>query len=300
MAVSLPRWLRAPLALLLLVLNTLIHTLPLFVVALAKWLLPLPAWRRAGSRSLTAIAESWIGVNSALISAFTPTRWHIEGDLSPAPADSCLVIANHQSWVDIPVLQKVFNRRLPFMRFFLKRQLIWVPVLGLAWWALDFPFMHRHSREQLARRPQLRGRDREATRRACARYSGLPVAVMNFVEGTRLTAAKQAAQGGGFRHLLKPRAGGVAFALDAMAGALRQLVDVTIAYPGGRPGMRDLLAGRIAEIRVHVRRLAIPPLLLQGDYDADPAFRARFQDWLNHLWHDKDARMAQLLADAQA
>ena len=60
-----------------------------------------------------------------------------------------LVLANHQSWVDIPVLQRVFNRRIPLLRFFLKRQLFWVPVLGLAWWALDFPFMRRSTRAEI-------------------------------------------------------------------------------------------------------------------------------------------------------
>ena len=62
-----------------------------------------------------------------------------------------LVLANHQSWVDILVLQKVFNRRIPLLRFFLKRQLFWVPLLGLAWWALDFPFMGRYT--PTSRRP---------------------------------------------------------------------------------------------------------------------------------------------------
>ncbi len=54
-----------------------------------------------------------------------------------------LVSSNHQSWVDILVLQRIFHGRIPFLKFFLKQELIWVPVIGLAWWALDFPFMKR-------------------------------------------------------------------------------------------------------------------------------------------------------------
>jgi 1-acyl-sn-glycerol-3-phosphate acyltransferase len=196
--------------------------------------------------------------------------------------------------VDIVVLQKVFNRRIPLLRFFLKRQLFWVPVLGLAWWALDFPFMARHTREQLARRPELAGRDIAATRRACEKFRAIPVSIMNFVEGTRFTPGKHAAQESPYRRLLRPKAGGVAFVLDAMGDCLDGILDVSIAYPAGRPSMGDLLADRIPEVRVHVCERAIPADLLHGDYQGDPAYRDRFQQWMNGLWTEKDAAMARL------
>jgi 1-acyl-sn-glycerol-3-phosphate acyltransferase len=207
-----------------------------------------------------------------------------------------LVVCNHQSWVDIPVLQKLFNRRLPLLRFFLKSQLIWVPVLGLAWWALDFPFMKRYTRAQIERRPELAGRDIEATRRACRKFRHLPVAIVNFVEGTRLTADKHRDQGSPYRHLLKPRAGGTAFTLDAMGEAIDTLIDVTIAYPGGRPSLVDLMADRIRTIRVHVRRLSIPEHLRGGDYRNDPEFRRAIQDWINRIWTEKDATLEAMMS----
>lgn len=285
--------LRAVFALLLVCGNTLAHTAILFPVALLKLL--LPPLRARLSRWLVAIGESWIAVNSALIDALTPTRFEVEGLEGLRREGWYLVLANHQSWVDIPVLQKVFNRRIPFLKFFLKRQLIWVPVLGLAWWALDFPFMHRLSKSQLARNPALRGRDMEVTRRACARFKRLPVSVMNFVEGTRLTAAKQAAQQGAFRHLLRPKAGGVAFVMAAMEGMLQSVVDVSIAYPDGRPTVWQLFAGQVPRVRVKVRQRPIPEGLV-GDYENDPEFRKRFQAWMNALWRDKDADLHALLA----
>ena len=208
-----------------------------------------------------------------------------------------MVLANHQSWVDILVLQKVFNRRIPLLRFFLKRSLFWVPVLGLAWWALDFPFMGRYSRKQIARNPELGRRDMEATRRACARFRDIPVAVMNFVEGTRFTRAKHDGQGSPFRHLLKPKSGGVAFVLDAMGQGLHALLDVTIVYPGGIPSMLDLMANRVPEVKVLVRERPIPAELVAGDYQGDRAFRARFQQWMNGMWQQKDEDIARLLAD---
>ena len=293
-------WLQIPLAFLLIASNTLLHTAALLVVALFKALLPLSAWRHACSALLAHIVESWIAVNSALIGLMTPTRFHVEGIDGLSRSGSYLMLSNHQSWVDIPVLQKVFNRHIPFMRFFLKRQLIWVPVLGLAWWALDFPFMQRLDRATLKKHPERRGNDVGATRRACAKYRGMPVTVMNFVEGTRNTSEKHAARASPFAHLLRPKAGGVAFVLDAMGDALQVILDVTVVYPGGRPTLMDLMAGRIREVRVHVRQRRIPADLQHGDYENDIAFRARFQQWVNMLWLEKDALIVRMLADTAA
>lgn len=287
----LPRPLRPWVAALLVLANTAVLGSTLLVAALAKVLLPVAGIRRALDRLLPAIAERWIGVNSALIDAFTRTRFVIEGLDGLRRDGRYLVLANHRSWTDIPVLQKAFNRRIPLLRFFLKRQLIWVPLLGLCWWALDFPFMRRYTREQLARRPELAGRDLVATREACRKFRAIPVSVMNFVEGTRLTPAKQAAQEGAYRHLLRPRAGGVAFVLGAMGESLDAILDVTLHYDRAQPSLADLFADRLRVVRVHVRELAIPAGFAGADYENDADFRARFQAWINALWADKDARL---------
>ena len=293
MLAFLPAFIRVPLVALLLALNVLVHVLPLFALTLLKLLVPLAAWRRRCSRLLVAIAESWIGVNNALFELFTRIRWQVDGLDGLRRDANYLVLANHQSWVDIPVLQKLLNRRVPFLRFFLKSQLIWVPLMGPAWWALDFPFMKRYSRETLAKHPELQGKDREATRRACEKFRQLPVSVMNFVEGTRFTPAKHDAQGSPYRHLLRPRAGGVAFVLDTMGEGLDAILEVAIVYPGGPCSMLDLVAGRLREVRVSFRQRAITPEL-RGDYERDDAFRQRFQAWVNGLWREQDARLARL------
>lgn len=289
--------LRLSLVSLLIAISTVFHVLPLLLVALVKAVLPSERLRRASNPVLTGLAESWIGFNSWVLGCFTEMRVEVEMDAALRSDGHYLMLANHQSWVDILVLQKVFNRRIPLMRFFLKRQLFWVPLLGLAWWALDFPFMGRHTHRQIARRPELAGRDTLAIRRACEKFRAIPVTIVNFVEGTRFTPAKHARQGASYRHLLKPKSGGVAFVLDAVGEGLHAILDVTIAYPGGRPTLADLLAGRISEVRIHVRQRPIPAELLGGDYQNDRAFRIRFQQWMNGLWQEKDVEMARLLAD---
>lgn len=296
MLTFLPTFIRLPLALLLVALNVLAHSAVLLALAVIKALLPIAGFRRLLSRALVAIAEQWIAVNSFLFALLTRTRWIVSGAQAINREGWYLVLSNHQSWVDIPVLQRTFNRRIPFLKFFLKQQLKWVPVLGLAWWALDFPFMQRYSKETLEQHPELRGKDREATRLACERFRDLPVSVMNFVEGTRFTPEKHVRQASPFAHLLRPRAGGVAFVLETMGEILRSIVDVTIVYAGGPPTVMDLLAGRVREVRVHVRELPIPVDLIHGDYENDEPFRARFQDWINRLWAEKDALIASALA----
>lgn len=288
---SVPSWLRAVVASLLIAINTALHATPLLMLALLKALIPLQGFRRVASRWLVSIGESWIAINSAMIQHIGGTTIHVSGLEELRNNGWYLVISNHQSWVDIPILQSVLNRRIPFLRFFLKSELIWVPVLGLAWWALDFPFMKRYSKEQIERKPELRGKDMEATRAACEKYRELPVSVMNFVEGTRYTPSKHQKQASPYQHLLKPRAGGVALVVESMGTMLEAVVDVTVSYPQGRPSVADLVSGRVRDVRVDVRRIEIPPNLIGGNYESDPAFRERVQTWIGELWADKDVRM---------
>ncbi len=270
------------------------------LLALLKFLLPLHAARTALSRLLIVVAESWITVNGLTLAFLTRIDWQVEGLESLRHEGWYLVLSNHQSWVDIPVLQHTFNKRIPFLKFFLKQELIWVPLLGLAWWALDFPFMKRHSKELLERHPELRGKDLETTRAACEKFRHVPVSVMNFVEGTRFTEAKRDGQKSPYARLLRPKAGGVAFVINAMGDVLQAIVDVTIVYPEGRPTFADLLSGRLRVVRVLVRERPIPSELLGGDYENDAAYRERFQRWLVELWDEKEALLAKELAASPA
>lgn len=279
----------------LMVLNALIWVPVLLVFASFKFLLPFKPVRLRIDPLLLFIAETWISGNSAWMGLTQRTAWDVQGIEGLEPHSWYMVTCNHQSWVDILVLQHLLNRRIPLLKFFLKQQLIWVPFMGLAWWALDFPFMRRHSEEYLKQHPEMRGRDQATTRRACEKFALIPTSVMNFLEGTRFTAAKHAKQQSPYRHLLKPKAGGMALALDAMGAKFQAILDVTIVYPDGTPSFPAFLCGRMRRVRVRVRRLPIPPHLVGGDYAADPAFREAFAQWVQQLWRDKDAQISSLL-----
>ena len=279
----------------LLLANTLILIGPLLLIALAKLVLPGQSARDTCSRGVMWVAEFWAENCKRIFALLTPTHWDIRGNAELRRDRSYLVISNHQSWVDIPALVQAFNRRTPYFKFFLKQELIWVPFLGLAFWALNYPFMKRYSKAYLARHPEMAGQDLEITKRACARFKDLNVTVVNYLEGTRFTAAKQAQQGSPYQHLLKPKAGGVAFTLATLGPQLDALLDVTLVYPGQRaPDFSKLISGQVPKVIMDIRTRELDPALWAGDYQGDAEFRQYVQAWVSQLWQDKDTRIAEL------
>ena len=283
----------------LMTINALFWVPILLLFASIKLVLPLHSVRLAIDPVLLFIAESWISCNSGWMGLTQKTDWDVQGINALNPDSWYLVNSNHQSWVDILVLQHLLNHRIPLLKFFIKQQLIWVPVMGLAWWALDFPFMRRHSEEFLKKHPELRGKDQETTRQACKKFALIPTSVMNFLEGTRFTPAKHAKQQSPYQHLLKPKAGGLALALNAMGDKFQAILDVTIVYPDGAPTFTNFLTGKLQRVVVRVKTLPIPQHLLQGDYANDPVFREAFAQWVQQLWRDKDAQIQQLLDETR-
>jgi len=282
---------------LLLLLNTLVLIGPLLVFALLKLVLP-GVHRDRASRAVMWIAETWAEIDKLIFSLCIPTVWDVRGNANLRLDTSYLAVSNHQTWVDIPALIQVLNRKIPFFKFFLKKELIWVPLLGLAWWALDYPFMKRYSKAFLEKNPHLKGQDLEITKAACELFKRQPVTVVNYLEGTRFTEAKRAQQGSPYRHLLKPKAGGVAFVLAALGEQLDALLDVTIVYPGNKaPGFWDLVSGSIPRVIIDIQVRELDPALWAGDYETDPVVREAVQAWVNQLWHDKDERIERLRAE---
>jgi 1-acyl-sn-glycerol-3-phosphate acyltransferase len=276
---------------LLLTLNTLVCFSALLPVALLKLMLPIRPVRAGLDLVLNGICAIWIGGNNRWMALAGRTRWDITGTEGLRPRGWYLVSSNHQSWVDILVLQKVFNLRIPLLKFFLKKELIYVPIMGFAWWALDFPFMRRKGGASLEK-------DMEATRKACERFKVIPTSVLSFLEGTRYTRAKHDRQGSPYTHLLKPKIGGIAMALATMGEKFDALVDVTIVYPKGVPDFWDLMCGRLREVIVRVDRLPIPAALRHGEDAADPAYRSTLQAWITQMWQDKDRRIGELLGQS--
>ena len=279
----------------LMLLNILLWVPILLLVSFVKLLLPFKAVRLVIDPLLLRIAEAWIAGNSGWMRLTQPMDWDISGINGLSPRQWYLVLCNHQSWVDILVLQHVLNRRIPLLKFFLKKELIWVPIMGLAWWALEFPFMRRRSEAYLQRHPEERGKDAATTRAACEKYALVPTSVMNFLEGTRWTPDKQQRQQSPYRHLLKPKAGGVTLALDAMGEKFGAVLDITLIYPAGTPNFWQFLQGHVPRVIVRARTLPVPQAQPAAGQGSEQALRETCQLWVNQLWSDKDALISSFL-----
>jgi 1-acyl-sn-glycerol-3-phosphate acyltransferase len=276
-----------------LTLNTIFWFVPIMLLAILKLLLPVAALRRVITRSLMAIGENWISINSFLMRNAGSVQIEARGLESLRRDGWYLVIANHQTWVDIVVLQAVFNRRVPFLKFFIKQELIWFPFLGIAWWALDMPFMKRYSPSYLAKNPQMKGKDLETTRRACEKFRDTPTSVLNFIEGTRFSEQKRVDRKSPYENLLQPRAGGLAMALSSMGELFTGLLDVTLVYPDGATSFWAMCCGHPVNVIADVREKKLETWLVEGDYQNDRAFRKRLHTWLGETWSEKDAIIAE-------
>ncbi|MEL0028121.1 MAG: acyltransferase [Perlucidibaca sp.] len=263
---------------------------PLKLLALA-----LPSLASPVRRLIAGVQEAWSGMLAAVYRLLPTLTWDIRGHTGLSREQWYFVVANHQCWVDILACFHVLNRRVPPLKIFIKQALFYVPVVGLAVYALDYPFMKRYSKELLERKPQLRGKDLETTRRACAKYQHYPVSVLNYLVGTRITPAKHARSGSPYRHLLKPKSAGAAFVLSALGERMQSLLDLTIAYPDGIPSFWDFCCGRVRRIVVDLRVREIPPHFCRSSYESDPRYRAEFQDWIGNIWTEKDNTLDELL-----
>jgi len=289
--------LQGSLILLAITANTIFSTLLVFLLAVVKVLAPKGPARNRVTRWLSSVGEYWISFNKLMTSTLPGMEWDIQLPDNLNRQGCYLVFSNHQSWVDIIVLQHCLNRRAPFMRFLLKQQLIWVPFLGFCWWALDMAFLRRYSRAELLKNPALRGKDLENAARACEKLKHIPVSMMSFPEGTRFTAAKHQQQKSPFKHLLKPRYGGLGQILYSFDDALDQLIDVTIVYPDGPPNLWQFVSGQVKRISVRIRLLTIGEEIRGKNFRQDAKAKNALNTWLHDLWMEKEQYITRQLTE---
>ncbi|RJP94252.1 MAG: acyltransferase [Desulfobacteraceae bacterium] len=289
----LPGTIRGIITVSLVIINLFFWVIFLLPFAMVKLLLPPTTIRKPVNAVLNFICTRWASCNKLILKLVNDIHWDIQGDENLSMDKWYLVLSNHQSWADIVVLQFILNNRIPYFRFFLKQELAWLPIFNFVWYALDYPYMKRYSKEFIARNPHLKGKDIETTRKSCERFKDVPVAVMNFVEGTRFRPEKHKNQKSPYKHLLRPKAGGIAYVLSAMGDHLSAILDVTISYDPAATGLWKFMCGRVSTVRVRIRQMAITDEIL-GDYFDDISFRKRFQEWVNRLWESKDQCLEEL------
>jgi 1-acyl-sn-glycerol-3-phosphate acyltransferase len=202
-----------------------------------------------------------------------------------------LVISNHQSWTDIILLQSYLYGKIPPLKFFTKQQLIWVPGIGLAMYVLGFPYVKRVSKAQIKANPNLRNADRDNIAEACKGFKNHPTSILNFLEGTRRTSAKQLNQSSDYKNLLRPKIGGIEYVIKDMGDNLHKLIDVTIVYPDGTPTFWQFVKGECRSVKFVVSHHEIPKEVL---VDNDIERRSSLSGWIKTIWMQKDQQISEM------
>ena len=288
------RSIRAMISLTLMFLNTLALGVPLCLAALLRVLTPAtlePTWTKLSMRC----AEQWITHNNLILDALQTLDITVDIDADLQNDQWYLVICNHQSWTDILLLQRALNRKIPMLKFFIKQALIYVPILGICWWALDFPIMKRYSRETLIRKPQLKGKDLETTRKSCERFKLTPVAVLNFLEGTRFTVDKQLQSKSPYQRLLKPKTAGAAMVVEALEHHLTAILDITIVYHQKTPSFFEFLSGHSHPISIKIEQIAVPKAQQKSEQSPPKSVGRVMQQVIADRWAAKDKVLQQFL-----
>jgi 1-acyl-sn-glycerol-3-phosphate acyltransferase len=279
---------------------TIACSVPIILAGIIKLLLPIPAVWRSISAFCNLMMYCWCSGLALLLHLNPWLKWDVEGLEGLNKKNWYLLICNHHSWADIVVLCVLFRKHIPMNKYFLKQQLAWVPFIGLACWALDMPFMRRYSRSYLIRHPERRGKDVETTRLSCEKFRKHPTTIVNFVEGSRFTEEKRLQTRSPYKYLLPPKAAGIAMALNVLGSQFDKLMDVTLCYPeNDRTPFFDMLSGKLTRIVVQVDLVPIAEQL-RGDYVNDKNFKRGFQQWLNILWAEKDARIEEIKTSEEA
>ena len=204
-----------------------------------------------------------------------------------------MAMSNHQSWADIFILLVAANYKLPLLKFFMKRELWWIPFVFLANKTLNMPFVNRHSKKEIEQNPSLRNQDYKNTLKSCKRFLRTPSTIFSYAEGTRFTDEKHDQQGSPYNNLLSPKIGGMATALSAMPN-INTLVDYTVVYKSKKRDAWSFAKGDMKHVKVLVTKYKIPDNLKNRNYANDKDYRDEFKNWIESIWTEKDIKIEEL------
>ena len=182
--------------------------------------------------------------------------------------DRPVIICNHQSWFDVFLLQSLISTHGPILKFLIKAELLWVPVLGWVCLVLNFPRLKRSG--DRATREQ----DLKIVQSASASLTETPGALLLFPEGTRFSEGKKIAQNSPYTFLLKPKPGGFNVIHEALTEPTT-IIDVSISYVPGDQACWRCMSGLVSDIRIHLSSSL-------SDEVTDSV------DWLNEIWKEKE------------
>ena len=250
----------------------------------------LPFSREKFRKANREMADFWWGLASFCLENIQGIHINFSGDAVPQKENALLVI-NHQSMADIPILFGLGRRalRLGDMKWIGKDILKYTPGLGWGMLFLDSIFVKRQWH-----------RDQKNINRTFQKFfkENIPIWLTTFPEGTRFSAqkllsSKLFSKKNGLpqnSYVLTPRTKGFVASVQGLRGHITAVYDITIAFPGRIPSLFELVTGKVDNVYVHVRRFEITSL---------PMSDAELSQWLHRIFLEKDQMLSHFHAHGQ-
>ena len=204
-----------------------------------------------------------------------------------------IAMSNHQSWADIFILLAAGHKKIPLLKFFMKKELQWIPIIYLVHKTVDMPFLNRHSRAQIQANPELKKVDFENAKKAAKRFSRNPSTAFSFAEGTRFNLQKHSAQQSPYSNLLKPKVGALAIALSGMP-QVNTLIDFTVVYETKKRSTWEFLCGQLNKAKVVAKTYTLPENLKNRSFEEEEDYRRDFQTFVDAIWSEKQQTIKDL------
>ena len=205
-------------------------------------------------------ANTWWGWCTIYAERFQGVHVVITGDAIPQD-ENAIVVANHRDYSDIVMLLCLGARRsrLGDMKWFVKDVLKYVPGVGWGMLFLDCLFVERNWTA-----------DRGSVEKTFAKVkkNHIPIWLMSFLEGTRMTPRKLESSQRYMsslnltptNHVMFPRTKGFVASVRGLGSHLQAVYDVTIAHEGPVPNL-----GTPRRIAATCTTRAFPMLVLPRD-----------------------------------
>ena len=195
-------------------------------------------------------------------------------------------LSNHQSWADIFIVQMITNRKVPMLKFFMKFVLIYVPVIGICWWALDMPFLKRYSKDQLERNPSLRGKDFASMKRSLKSIVSIQSLFLVLPKVPDSLQQKYKDQNSPSIICLNPKKEDWLPQYQQCQDSIRLLTSQL--FTNQKKKLLGFLERNMNNARIFVQSLDIPDKFKISQLHENDGLRKEFKDWLNEIWHKKD------------
>ncbi len=250
-----------------------VWSLPLVLLLVARKI--VPASRGLMSRLGIAVYRQAVEFNDWILKRVSGAHWH-DPYLDLTRDEVFVVVANHRSWTDVFLLQSIISKRGPIVKFLCKRELTYIPILGLICLAFEFPVLRRRARGTQSENDR-RDDDRRRVRDACEVLYTAPAAMLIFAEGTRFSELRRDRSRSPYLHLLAPRLGGLSAMFDVLESIDPKVIDVTIAYPN-QSNFWHFLGGSVGKIQIEATQFSMTSIV-------DDSVGL----WLEQRWTCKDA-----------